>query len=277
MDSEQINKRVRFAVVVLSVLLALSIAALGVVLIYDRVAKTQPVYVVAPDNVIDPETKEPAPSQKLPENPTQRTPETARETSIPVAQKTAPAGGGAVTPDKPKAASIALYSGKSEDNQPFRAENMLPGDRTVKRYCVRVSHEADVTLRFRADIRPGGEVLAEVLRLQVITEGTGRVLYDGLLRDMPAVIAQKLSAASRRDTDVSYALTVYLDTSAGNRYMNQTLTADFHWWVEDNGSLVPPKTGDNASPVLWICTAAVALLAIVLLILLLKRRQQHDE
>lgn len=211
---------------------------------------------------------------------------------------------------------ISIYKNHLADSEPFRAENLFPGDRESGKYLIRVSHKGAVTVHFHADIRDGYDKLAEVLQCKVVLANEHITLYDGLMRDMPASLDYRVSSAGTTTTELEYDIAVYLDTSVGNDYMNQELVADFRWWVEthgggstpsipdvpdvpdtpvvpvdpdapdtpkepeqpveptppgsdtepDDGELVtPPKTGDNARPVLWLGLMALSLLAIIIL------------
>ncbi len=143
--------------------------------------------------------------------------------------------------DRAKETVISVYKNHAEDSTPFYATNMFPGDRETKTYLVEVSHRGTVTVRFRANIRPGYEKLAEVLLCKVVLRGEDTVLYDGLMRDMPASLDYPISSVFGRTTSLTYDITVSLDTSVGNAYMNKELIADFRWWVEESGSTpVPP-------------------------------------
>ena len=147
--------------------------------------------------------------------------------------------------------------------------NMFPGDAETQNDCVQVDHKGDVTVHFRAEVRPGYEKLAEVLKLRVSVGGS--VLYDGLMAEMPAAVDIPLPAGS--DT-LDYQLTAYLDTSVGNPYMYQQLVADFYLWVADSEELAPP-TGDTMQPLFW---GAVVLVSGAALMVLLRRRREvsHD-
>ena len=174
---------------------------------------------------------------------------------------------------EPKAAEISLYANHPEDNQPFQAGNLFPGDTESKRYCVRVSHSSDVTVYFHADVRPGYEKLAEVLQCRVVLLTTGETLYEGLMRDMPSSLTHSVKANQETESELYYEITAYLDTSVGNEYQNRDLVADFRWWVEDTGSLIPPHTGDSFPMALYI---GLALSSLIILVLLWKRGRKEE-
>ena len=181
--------------------------------------------------------------------------------------------------------SIELYSGQPSENAPFKAGNMLPGDSETKFFRVRVSHGDTVAVHCALSVRLGYEKLAEVMRVRVALPATGEVLYDGLLRDASDVPAQQLaSVGTAAQDELQYEVTAYLGTSVGNDYQDLDLVADIDWWVDDEGSLVPPddgtpasllralvKTGDLA-PILVGVFVAAAVAALVAFTISRKRR-----
>lgn len=144
---------------------------------------------------------------------------------------------------------IAIYKTHAEDAAPFRLTNMFPGDSQTKGYLVEVSHKGTVTVRFRANIREGYEKLAEVLKCRVELRNEKPPLYDGLMRDMPESINRRISSTFGKTTELTYDITVYLDTSVGNDYMNRELVTDFCWWVleEDSDTTSLPETETTAA------------------------------
>lgn len=67
----------------------------------------------------------------------------------------------------------------------------------------------------------------------------------------------------------------YLETDTGNEYQNKQLTADFKWWVEETGNLIPPKTGDSSAVLPWAAAAAVS--GCVIIVLIARRRREEEE
>ncbi len=122
-----------------------------------------------------------------------------------------------------KEPSLQLYNKQPEDNTPFRVTNMFPGDQETKNFRLQVSHHDKVTVHYHADIRPGYEKLAEVLKVRVVLKTTGEELYNGLMRDMPASLDHVLSASGQTTDELLYEITAYLDTSVGNAYQNKDL------------------------------------------------------
>ena len=231
-------KKMKIVIIVLSVLLGLSLLALAGTIVFTRLNPANNSAVI-PDNYIAPTEgavrsrdaslitpitlKATAPHQNL----SLDIPMVALARTI-------------VTSNSAKETVISIYKNHADDSTPFNAPNMFPGDSETKTYLVEVSHRGTVTVRFRADIRPGYEKLAEVMKCRVAVEGVATPLYDGLMIEMPESINYSISSQRGTTTELTYKITVYLDTSVGNEYMNQKLVADFRWWVEESGGDTPP-------------------------------------
>ena len=136
------SSTVKRLIVVLAILLALSLAALCAVRYYGRQAGRA---AEAPGNGI----------------------QTAAQ----------PAGAPVPTAARTGKVTIRLYDRSPEYNREFSVTNMFPGDAETQNDCVQVDHKGDVTVHFRAEVRPGYEKLAEVLKLRVSVGGS--VVYDG--------------------------------------------------------------------------------------------------
>lgn len=144
-----------------------------------------------------------------------------------------------------KQTTLKLYRNRAEDTVPFNANNMFPGDRETKAYLLSVSYRGSLTVHFKANIRPGYEKLAEVLKCKVVMRG-GSVLYDGLMKDMPNV-DYILPTSNGTTSDFIYDITVYLDTSVGNEYMSKELYADFTWWVNEEDESSSSSSSESSS------------------------------
>lgn len=255
------QKRIKIAVIVLSVLLTFSLASLIGILIH-RVVTAAPTTAVVSDNIVTPEADDSSLQSAQNSN---------KENSSSQSQSVSGETNNSQSQNHGKA--ISLHKRNAGDNTPFKAGNMLPGDSETKNYCVRVSHKKDVVLRFRADIRSGCEILSEVLCCRVTLSDSGEVLYDGLMRDIPESLNRSLNTDKSTTSEVAYEITAYLDTSVGNEYMNKDLIADFRWWVEETDNLDSPQTGDGFNIILH---TAIAVGSLLLIILLLKKRQKEE-
>ena len=264
MEEVKKKKTVKVLIIILSVLLAISLTSLVGILIFKRFAPSKPASFTVSDNLITHEKEDPNISS-APESP-----QGGGEGSETVSQTPSDVSGSGRK-------ALYLHSRATGDNTPFKVTNMFPGDSETNYYCVRVSHKGDVVLRFRADVRPGYEKLAEVLRCRITLPENGKVLYDGLMRDMPKSLNNALNADKSTTSEVYYEITAYLDVSVGNGYQNLDLVADFDWWVEETENLEPPKTGDETKLILWICLAAVALLILILLWRKLKKEDNQGD
>ena len=132
-----------------------------------------------------------------------------------------------ITPVYAAGSAIVLNGPDESANQIFTVENMFPGDAVSQDYVLNISHKENIDVMFKADIQEGSEPLAEVLKLKVTIQGEETPLYDDLMKNMPDSLTYTLAGNVQ---NVTYCLTVYLDTSVGNRYQKQNLKADFSWW-----------------------------------------------
>lgn len=196
---------------------------------------------------------------------------------------------------------LKLNERNDVDNAAFHVSNMFPGDIVTGDYCVKVSYEDAVTLKFRVDIEEAYDKLAEVLKCKVVLSDTGEVLHDGLMKDVPDVLEQALPYAEKGEEELLYQITAYLDASVGNEYQNTSLEADFVWWIEaeekadsdtddegddvcstdgnkDAADITTPGTGDDTNMIMWLVLAVCAAAACIVLIIVKKRKEgRYDE
>jgi len=201
----------------------------------------------------------------------------------------APAG--VITANAAEETTLEVYKGHSSDAAPFHVENMFPGDSVQDRYNVEISYKGDLTLHFTTQVRPGYEKLAEVLMCSVAVDD--QPLYQGLVRDVPAQVDHPVSSETRTTETVPYDISVWLETSVGNEYMNQELICDFLWWVDvpdqpvkpdrpdkptrpsgDTGSLELPKTGDQI--MLWVVILCVSSALLAVLFYRKRKEEKRD-
>lgn len=291
MKNDDRARTIRISIIVLACLLAISVTALAGTMIYRHFTRSEGSPAVSPDNVITPE----------------KTVSTSVSTVhlttlscrvVPSVQAT-PLATKLVVVDQSDGENVTLkiYRDHAEDSTPFQVKNMFPGDSETNSYYLEASYKGSVTVHFHAEICSGYEKLAEVLKCRVSVDGE-TLLYDGLMRDMPQSISYALPGSSGTTETFVYNITVYLDTSVGNEYMEKELYADFQWWVNedssdtptaptdpiaptwpnDPGELIPPKTGDNMHLCIWFLIAmASILLNIVLLCMELRRKDEKQE
>lgn len=235
--SSKTERNIKRAIVVLSILLLISVCLLiGVIYYYERVAPT-----VVPDNTITTgsvNTNVHIMPRKTNLLTTARTPEHA-ETNGTLWKST-------------DETILKLYKGQNYDETSFAVYNMFPGDELYKKYLVQVRHKGVVTVHFTANVHPtsdpDGSKLEEVLMCKV--EANGDLLYEGLMRDMPAELDQRTpNAQNATTTEIPYKITAYLDgPSVGNAHMNKTLAADFQWWVLVDKEEEPSEPTEPTEP-----------------------------
>lgn len=153
------------------------------------------------------------------------------------------------------ATKLELNRRNPDDSTAFDVGNMFPGDGYEKKYIINTSYVGNVTIRFNAEIRDGSEKLAEVLKTRVIVveNGVKYLLYDGLMGEMPEFLGYNVYSAIPITEEITYYICAYLDTSVGNEYQGKTLVADFSWWVPAEEIYIPiipnpPIIPDDPTP-----------------------------
>lgn len=280
------NKNLKILIAVLAILLAVSLTALIGMLLVGHFLHSDPATVAVPGNIITPEGSDASsintdpPLTTLPDGESNEAvsdtapPDLSDITKVtePASNTTVSAATETVAASAAKASALSLHTKQPEENKPFQVANMFPGDNEIQYFRIKVSYKGDIIVRYHADIRPGYEKLAEVLKVRIRLLGSDGFLYDGLMRDMPQSLNHALYTTSSTQSELYYEITAYLDTSVDNEYMDKDLIADFHWWVEETDHLDSPQTGESKLIYLWICLAAGSFLC--LLILIGKRRKE---
>ena len=165
-----------------------------------------------------------------------------------------------------QAATIELYQGNAEVNRRFEAGNMLPGDVETGYFCVKVHHQKELSLFFNTEVTEETQNLGDALFVKVTNMDSGEVLCDAPFSEVQGKeFSTLLPKADSGETVVYYRVDVYTDTSMGNEYQGAALKADLNWYVEDDGSLTPPQTGDTSNIVLWVVLGVSCVVLIVLL------------
>ena len=179
-----------------------------------------------------------------------------------------------------KAEVLKLYQGHPSINQKFEVKNMLPGDTITKYFSIQANHKRDLTLYFNTEITSEKKNLGDVLHVVVRHLETDQVLCDAPFSEINGQdFAEILKVNAQNKTIATYQIDVSVSTSVGNEYQGAGLTADFNWYVKDDGGLTPPDTNDN--PILVIVLVVFLLAAAGLIILLLVKRKKggdkHDK
>lgn len=269
------KKKIKITIIILAVLLAISLVALGKTLLQKWQANSAAATVTVPDNLITPEEETGNTNEGSGESTdsSEGDKATKDKAGSPVTVPSNP-----VSPGETVAAStIRLYNRQPEDNTSFQADNLFPGDAITKYFCVRVSYRDTVTVHYKAAVRPGHEKLAEVLKVRVRLLTSGETLYDGLMSQMPESVTHKLSSGGSATDELYYEITAYLDTSVGNAYQNKQLIADFSWWVDDAGKLIEsPDTGDSSNILLWELAAAACVFIMIFLLFTRRGKEEYE-
>lgn len=291
MEEQRKKDRLKIAIIVLAILLGISSVALAGTILYKHLVSSEPSSVVVPDNIITPDTEKEEQtdteesienkdvadsSEKQVQSSEDTGEETSETTQNQVSSVIASTNGN--TKENRMATALSLHNRNAGDNVAFNTGNMFPGDAETKYFCVQVSFQDTVTVKYHADIRPGYEKLAEVMKCRIVLLTTGETLYDGLMRDMPASLDHSMYSTESTTNELYYEIIAYLDTSVGNEYQNKTLIADFRWWVEEVGHLVDaPKTGDDFNMGLWAGLSFASLFMLILLFMKRKKEEQDEQ
>ena len=103
------------------------------------------------------------------------------------------------------------------------------------------------------------------------------MLYDGLMREMPDSVNYTLVTQTSTVSEVFFEISAYLDTGVGNEYMNRSLIADLHWWIEETGALENSEINRNCSNCKNLCVYLwifIIIALLLLLVLLWKKRRK---
>ena len=275
-DSYQAKKplRLKYVIIVLAVLLAISIVGLSASYIYRALAVSSHTTETVPNNLIGKNAD--LDFSSLSVSGAEKANNPNRKIAGDSVGTTAAGTGVPAESTGSQASVLELYQKHPEDNQKFAVDNMLPGDSVTKYFCIKTYHDADIALFFNTKVTEETKSLSDVLHIRVTCLDTGEILCDAPVAQVrEQEFTQMLAANATGESIVYYQIDVSLDTSVGNDYQAALLKADFNWYVKDDGSLTPypPKTGETINIVLWAVLAASSLLMIVFLM----RRRKEDK
>lgn len=232
------KKRLKKIIIILTILLVINMLALAGVLIVGA-KNNESSASISPDNYITPISQTVSKSSHVSQN------LNLLNVGAPILLKQ---NVSASTED----VSLALYKSNPEERVPFYVVNMFPGDQEKAVYKLDVSYQGTIIVRFRTEILPGYEKLAEVLKCKVQLGENKAPLYDGLMKDMPASVDTEISSEVGTTETLDYIITVYLDTSVGNEYQYTQLFCDFYWWVEseetETSATTEPSSEETTPP-----------------------------
>lgn len=277
-QSARVPWRYKPLIVVLAILVVLSAGGLAARYIYLALAEPAQTTTTVPGNLIGEQAVSlsgpgDTAGTEQPDNGTQPgTPADQADAQTPAGQTDAQDG---QTSAEPQAAYLELYAGRPDANRRFEARDMLPGDSLTQYFCVKAYHDADVTLHFRTRVTEEAEALGDVLHIKVTQLDTDEVLCDGPFSQVKdEAFGTLLTASDAGESTAYYQIDVSLDTAVGNEYQQARLLADFEWYIEEEGGLTPPPTGEAVNTALWI---ALAVSGALLVVLLLFRRRKGEE
>lgn len=265
-------KWIRAAIVLMSVLLAVSVTAIGAQHLYWRFSEKVKDTAVVPDNVIG---SRPASQPAVSSAPvSSQTASEPPESSVTVVPGTGTAQGGVTGTsqvpsqtvtrnpggtgwggDIPLAGYIpvSLYKGQPFENVPFDVTNMLPGDTYVNRFCIRINHKGSIIVYFWPKIISETKSLGDVLNLKVTRLDNNEVLCDTTFREQDGRYKAEIFYSTTTDEIESiayYEVEVSMDTSVGNDYQAASLKADFYWSTEFIPYDTPPSPTPGDPPVI---------------------------
>lgn len=266
-ESNITKKIMKTVIAILLILLILSVSGVVARVVYIKLAEKQ-VSVMVPDNLIGEQSdisSEPQNSTAYTTDPTSSAADTSASGGLDESSRVS---------DRPVATTLSLYSGKRTDNTRFDVKNMLPGDSVTKYFCVKVNHSAEVDLIFTTEITSQTKNLSHAMDVRVTNLNNNSVLYDGVFAGLSEdEFVQALQKNADGETAVYYQIDVSLPTATGNEYQAARLTADLQWYVRDDAQLLPPRTGDNRLPMLFVIIGVVALF--VLIIVYTRKRKKE--
>ena len=122
--------------------------------------------------------------------------------------------------------SLELYKNHSRVTGPFQVSNMVPGDKVSRDFTVRIHHKDQVTLYFKGLITKQSKGLGDVLQVRVTDKNSGKIICQGTFNTINnKEYSQEIAQSGSGQTDVTYQVDAWLDTSVGNAYQKEPV-----WW-----------------------------------------------
>lgn len=193
--------------------------------------------------------------------------------------------------------TIELHNRNPQDNTKFEVKNMFPGDSITQQYRISTTFRDTVTVHYSVKVKEGYEKLGEKLQLRVTLSGAkgDEVIYEGAVNDFVGSLSHVLvSSTGEKTEELCYEVKAYLPTDTTNEYQNQTLLADFCWWVEEQEKENPenppmsddntetekenlgnlPVTGDNTQ-IMWLVGLFLMSLAAIFLLIKIRKKRKN--
>lgn len=271
MKTEKLSK-LKTAVIILSVLLALSVIALVGVAVYNKMSVNTDTTVAVPDNLITPDKADTESSETgISESGTSSLSSELSRPNDSTVSKTYSSVGEKI------ASKVSLYAKHPDDNESFSLKNAFPGDSVAKSFCVQVSYKGTVTVHYNAKLRDGDGMLSEALNLHIKMLNDGSVLYDGPITDMPTSVTYELTSEKETTSELYYEISAYIPETVGNEYQSKSIVVDFFWWAEETENLIPaPGTGDGSNILLFAIVGFAALCVLIVLAVVPKGKEDSE-
>lgn len=172
---------------------------------------------------------------------------------------------------------IALGDGTAKGD-PFELSNLFPGDYEYKNFILNIKNDGVLAVTVGSDVFKSEGPLIDVLQVDIRRTDAEEALYEGLLKDMPSGIRVPVEES---EESVSLTVTVMLDTSVGNEFLNSEVQARFNFWVaeEDLIPTVGVSKPKQVWPIVLGATASAGGLGAFIwwLLLFLLRRKKEEE
>ena len=172
---------------------------------------------------------------------------------------------------------ILTMGSTTQKGDPFHLYNLFPGDSETKDYVLNVKNDGVLAVTLGGEVTDETGNLSEVLRVNICRTDENEVLYTGFLKD-----GIELRIPLREDeTKLSIRVTVSLDVSAGNEYMENETEARFSFWIAD-GDMVFQSIRHQPQkvwPIVVGATAGTGSLGGLVwwLVLFLKKKKQAED
>ncbi len=261
-NKEQFIKRLKIAIIILLIVFVVSFISLAARIIYVSFYADRDATVVVPDNILGVQfSKGGVSTSSVLALDYSEADKADCDLSNMLRKKTSEPEIMLLSSKSAQASVIELYLGQNSDNDPFKAQNMFPGDTVTKFYCLKVYHKADVTVYFNVTDIVDTKSLGNILNLKVTkfnADGSGEqiVCNDSFSNIKNNTYNTVFSTNAEKETIAYYKIEVSLPTSAGNEYQGASLSADFNWYAENPDPTPPTHTCESKCPTCGKCLDA---------------------